>query len=193
MAIDYKASTINDLTQLYRSGEATPSQVLEAYIKRIERDEARVGAFITTTFDEAREIAHRLDKRLADAPETIDWDKETLFGVPVALKDNMCTQGVKTTCASKILGDFRPPYDGTAPGRLRAHGAVFVGKTNLDEFAMGSSCENSAFMRTTNPHFLTSMSLRWAHLVKIRLSCAPLIRIMPTMYQGALLVVVLPV
>ena len=152
MATDYKASTINDLTQLYRSGEATPSQVLEAYIKRIERDEARVGAFITTTFDEARETAHRLDKRLADAPESIDWDKETLFGVPVALKDNMCTQGVKTTCASKILGDFRPPYDGTAPGRLRAHGAVFVGKTNLDEFAMGSSCENSAFMRTTNPH-----------------------------------------
>lgn len=150
MANDYKASTIFDLTDLYRTGQAKPSQVLEAYIKRIERDEARVGAFITTTFDEARETADKLDKRLSSL--SIDWDSELLFGVPVALKDNMCTQGIKTTCASKILGDFRPPYDGTAPARLRSHGAVFVGKTNLDEFAMGSSCENSAYMRTTNPH-----------------------------------------
>ena len=112
---------------------------------RIERLEPSLHAFNTVTADLALERASELDRtraRRRDAP---------LFGVPVALKDNLCTRGVRTTASSRVLESFVPPYDATVVTRLEHAGAVVIGKTNCDEFAMGSSTENSAFGPSRNP------------------------------------------
>ncbi|MBM5569830.1 amidase family protein, partial [Klebsiella quasipneumoniae] len=92
--------------------------------------------------------AEQLDQVLKEAPTSA---RPSLFGVPIAIKDNICVRGMQTSCGSRILGDYHPPYEATAVERLRAAGAVFVGKTNCDEFAMGSSNENSAFGPVRNP------------------------------------------
>ncbi|MDG0974959.1 MAG: Asp-tRNA(Asn)/Glu-tRNA(Gln) amidotransferase subunit GatA [Ilumatobacter sp.] len=135
-----------DLAQNVRSNVTTAADVVEQHLARIAERDGEIHAFNLVLADEARARAVEIDEMISAGR-----DPGPLAGVPVALKDNMCTQGIPTTCSSKILADWRPPYDATVVTRLRDAGAIFVGKTNLDEFAMGSSTENSAFGPTKNP------------------------------------------
>src|SRR5215470_7029192 len=141
---------IHELTDAYRRGELTPTAVAESYLARIAALDKRVGAYLTVVREDALAAARESERR---------WRAGTplgpLDGAPLALKDVLCTRGVRTTCGSKILENFVPPYDATVVERLRAAGVVVLGKTNLDEFAMGSSTEHSGFYPTRNPWDLT--------------------------------------
>ncbi|HYM92069.1 MAG TPA: Asp-tRNA(Asn)/Glu-tRNA(Gln) amidotransferase subunit GatA [bacterium] len=130
---------------MYRRGETRPSEVVRVLLDRIEAHEARLHAYLFLDRDAARQEAARWDARVRDA------DAPPLAGIPIAVKDVICTRGWPTTCASRILDGFRPPYDATAVTRLREAGAILMGKTNCDEFAMGSSTENSGYGVTRNP------------------------------------------
>jgi aspartyl-tRNA(Asn)/glutamyl-tRNA(Gln) amidotransferase subunit A len=123
-------------------------EIAEEALERITRIDGRIGAYLTRTDALALEQAERVDGRVAAG------ERLALAGVPVAIKDNMCLRGTRTTCGSKILADWVAPYTATAVARLLDAGAIPVGKTNLDEFAMGSSCENSALGVTRNPYDL---------------------------------------
>jgi len=136
-----------DIAWNVRNGITSAVDIVEEHLAAIDAREGEIHAFNLVLADEARLRAAEIDEMVQKGD-----DPGPLAGVPVALKDNLCTRGIATTCSSKILGDWKPPYDATVVTRLRDAGAIAIGKTNLDEFAMGSSTENSAFGATRNPH-----------------------------------------
>lgn len=138
--------TIDELHRLYAAGEARPTEIITAALDRIEQHNERLNAFLTVSREAALRRAAAMDATIKEAVQT-----HPLAGVPVAVKDNLCTAGVRTTCGSRMLGDYVPPYTATAIRKLEEAGAILLGKTNLDEFAMGSSTENSAFGPVRHP------------------------------------------
>lgn len=138
--------TAHEIHDLIIKKEISAEEINKAVFDRVETVEDKIGAFITRTKENALERARAVDRQIRDG-ENIP----ALAGIPVAVKDNMCTDGILTTAGSKILSNFIPPYSATVVKKLDAAGAAMVGKTNMDEFAMGSSTENSAFFTTRNP------------------------------------------
>jgi aspartyl-tRNA(Asn)/glutamyl-tRNA(Gln) amidotransferase subunit A len=139
--------TAVEIAGAVRSGQRSARDVLEEHLTRIDARESEIHAFTLVLADEARLAADAVDATVARGD-----DPGPLAGVPIALKDNLCLRGVATTCGSRILEGWHPPYTATSVDRILAAGAVVVGKANCDEFAMGSSTENSAFGPTRNPH-----------------------------------------
>jgi aspartyl-tRNA(Asn)/glutamyl-tRNA(Gln) amidotransferase subunit A len=135
-----------ELRNLIRKGEVSAAEVLASVLGRVEQVEERVNSYLTLTGEEAGDAAARIDDLLGNGD-----DPGRAAGVPMAVKDVFCTRGVRTTCGSRILENYIPVYDATAVKALRREGLVMVGKANMDEFAMGSSTENSAYGPTRNP------------------------------------------
>jgi aspartyl-tRNA(Asn)/glutamyl-tRNA(Gln) amidotransferase subunit A len=147
------ARSARALAEAVRSRRVTARAVADHYLARIERHDPAVKAFLHVDAADVRAQADAIDRRVASGAK-FDAASAALLGVPVAIKDNLCTRGQPTTCASRILEGYRPPYDATVVERIRAAGGIVLGKTNLDEFAMGASTENSGFHPTRNPHDL---------------------------------------
>ena len=139
-------TSVKALAHEIRQSRTSAVAALNEHLDVIDEMEGEINAFNIVNRDIAMESAQKIDDLIASGK-----DPGPLSGVPIALKDNLCTRGIPTTCSSKILEGWEPPYDATVVERLRSAGAVIIGKTNLDEFAMGSSTENSAFGPTRNP------------------------------------------
>ncbi len=145
MTIDHNQLTIHEAHRLLQSKQLSSVELTRACLERIQQLEPEVHAFVTITDELALKQAQKADELLAAG------STNPLTGIPVLIKDNMCTRGIPTTCSSKMLENFVPPYDATVVEKLNDCGAVMVGKSNMDEFAMGSSTEHSAFFPTHNP------------------------------------------
>lgn len=139
-------ASIRELHRQLINKERSAVEITQETLDRIQALEPKLHSFLCVTGDRALQQAQQVDAKIAAGEEI-----GLMAGIPVGIKDNMCTQGIPTTCASKILENFVPPYESTVTARLAAAGAVMVGKTNMDEFAMGSSTETSAFQLTANP------------------------------------------
>lgn len=138
--------SVSALKKMLQNKKVSSREVTEAFLDRIEIIDGKVQAYITKTAEEALKKADEIDSKRQKGEEL-----PSLAGIPMALKDNLCTKDIKTTCASKNLYNFKPPYSATVVEKLEKNGAVMLGKLNMDEFAMGSSCENSRFFSTRNP------------------------------------------
>ena len=149
MAVDLFRLTIHDAHDLLQRGQLTSLALTQAVLDRILALDNDLQAYLTIVPEMALEMAAAADQRRSQGED------HPLLGIPLAIKDVLCLEGVRTTCGSRILEDFIPPFTATSVARLEAAGAVFLGKTNTDEFAMGSSTENSAFCTTHNPWDLT--------------------------------------
>jgi aspartyl-tRNA(Asn)/glutamyl-tRNA(Gln) amidotransferase subunit A len=143
-------TSISELHQQIKTKKRSAVEITEEYLNTIEKLEPQIKSFLYVTKDLALETAKKVDEKVASGGEI-----HILEGIPMAIKDNMSTKGIPTTCASKILENFIPSYESTVTQKLRDQGAVILGKTNLDEFAMGSSTENSGYQVTANPWDIT--------------------------------------
>ena len=146
MSAEITKLTASEIASSVASGKLKAEQVVDAFLDRIRRLDPRVRAFVRVLEEPARAQARAVDEKIKKGGKP-----GRLAGVPIAIKDNLQIRGVETTCSSKILEGYKATYDATVIERLRAEDAVFIGKTNLDEFAMGSSTENSALFKTANP------------------------------------------
>ncbi len=138
-------ATLSELRDLMDSGETSSVEVTRTYLDRIESTDPRVRSYVTVTADQAVDQARRADESISRG------EAGPLTGVPLGIKDVICTRGIRTTCGSRMLETFSPPYNAAVMEKLEAQGAVTLGKLNMDEFAMGSSTENSAYFQTRNP------------------------------------------
>ncbi len=138
--------TAHALSEKIKKREISATELTKAHLAHIEEIEPNVNSFITVTSETALEMANAVDKKIANGEAL-----SSLAGIPMAIKDNISTDGIKTTCASKMLQNYVPPFDATVVDKLRQADCVFIGKANMDEFAMGSSTENSYFKKTKNP------------------------------------------
>jgi len=143
---DLTIKSVYEHSQALKNGEYSSVELTKAYLDEIKAKEDSIGAYISVNEDVALEMAAAVDKKRADGEELSD-----IAGIPAGMKDNLCTKSIKTTCASRILENYIPPYDACVIEKLKASDYVLLGKLNMDEFAMGSTTENSAFKKTHNP------------------------------------------
>ena len=144
--------TVHELRDMIKSKKVSSLEATTACLSHIENIDGNIGSFINVLYDEAIACAKENDKKLS-----MGLNSGSIFGVPYALKDNILTKGIKTTCASKMLENFIPPYSATVENKIKSQGGILLGKLNMDEFAMGSSTENSYFKVTRNPYDISKM------------------------------------
>ena len=144
--MDITSLSAIEIREKLKAKDISAKEIVTAYFQRIKEMEPKINAFITTTEEEALKVAEKLDEKIREGKEL-----GLLAGIPVAVKDNISTKDIRTTCASKMLENYIPPYEATVVERIKEEDGIIIGKTNMDEFAMGSSTETSYFGVTKNP------------------------------------------